>query len=101
VDYEALGRRIRQQRKLLDLTQGELAQRINVSTSYVGHIERGMKHCTLDTFVTLCSALNVTPDMLLQDSLPANLTDHDSALSPESRSMLYDIANVLREYDRK
>lgn len=101
MDYEALGRRVRQQRKLLKMTQEDLAAAAEVSTSYIGHIERGLKRCSLETLVCISNALDVTPDILLQDSLSDNLTNKDMGLSATTRSMLNDIANVLREYDRK
>ena len=99
MDYEALGRRIRQQRKLLDMTQEQLGKRVGVSTSYIGHIERGLKHCTLDTLIALCDVLEVTPEMLLQDSLPSKLMSREYNMSSKTRSILNGIANVLREYD--
>lgn len=101
MNYEALGRRIHQQRKLCHLTQEALARSAQVSTSYIGHIERGLKRCSLETLLRICAALEVTPDFLLQDSLPRKTVEVDPELSAESRSMLNDIANVLREYDRK
>lgn len=101
MDYEALGRRVRQQRKLLKMTQEDLAAAAEVSTSYIGHIERGLKRCSLETLIGISNALDVTPDILLQDSLRGGLTDKTLGLSATTRSMLNDIANVLREYDRK
>ena len=99
MDYESLGKRIRQQRKLLKMTQEALASAANVSTSYIGHIERGLKHCSLDTLIAICNTLNVSPTMLLQDSLDDHLVSNDSTLSAQARNMLKDIANVLREYE--
>lgn len=101
MNYEALGRRIHQQRKLQHLTQEALARAAQVSTSYIGHIERGLKQCSLETLLRICAALKVTPDFLLQDSIQEMTAETHSDLSAESRSMLNDIANVLREYDRK
>lgn len=99
MDYEAMGRRIRQQRKLMKMTQGELGAAVNVSASYIGHIERGLKHCTLDTVVELCRVLKVTPNFLLQDAFDPDLDIAPQTLSENSRSMLGAIANVLREHD--
>lgn len=101
MDYEALGRRVRQQRKLLKMTQEELASAAEVSTSYIGHIERGLKRCSLETLIGISNALNVTPDILLQDSLNGAPADKEESMSASTRSMLNDIANILREYDRK
>ena len=100
MDYKALGYRIRQQRKLLKMTQEDLAAASNVSTSYIGHIERGIKHCSLETIVDVCNALGVTPDTLLQDSLKISHVKNAEELSNASRSLLNDIANVLREHDQ-
>jgi len=38
------GQVIRERRRQLDLTQEEVAQRINTSTPYVGHLESGKRH---------------------------------------------------------
>lgn len=99
MNFVALGKRIRQQRKMLKMTQEELAVAAEVSTSYIGHIERGIKRCSLETLVAIANTLGVTPDMLLQDSLDDGLTGRSEGLSDKGRSMLQDIANVLREYD--
>lgn len=101
MDYEALGRRVRQQRKLLKMTQEELAAAADVSTSYIGHIERGLKRCSLETLIGISNALNVTPDILLQDSLNGDPANKVEGMSATVRSMLNDIAKVLREYDLK
>ena len=99
MDFEALGKRIRQQRKTLKMTQSELAKAIGVSTSYIGHIERGLKHCSLETIVALSNILHITPDILLQDSLQNTLSERSSELPVKTRAMLNDILNILREYD--
>lgn len=99
MDFEKLGQRIRQQRKNMHMTQADLADKIDVSTSYIGHIERGLKHCSLETIVQLSNTLKISPDMLLQDSLDNARTDQFEDMSYTTRTMLNDIANILREYD--
>lgn len=97
MDYSALGQRIRQQRKLMNMTQEDLAAAANVSTSYIGHIERGIKHCSLDTLIYLCDALKITPNTLLQDSLENPPVDLDADLSPKARNIVTSLLNALRE----
>ena len=101
MDYKALGQRIRQQRKLMEMTQEELASIADVSTSYIGHIERGIKHCSLETLVCICNALNIQPNSLLQDSLAHPPIDMEADLSPNARSLLSGIMEVLKEHDKK
>lgn len=64
VDFKQIGKRIATRRRLLDLTQAELAERAGMSTTYAGNVERGAK-CSIDTLMKLCLALDVTPDYLL------------------------------------
>lgn len=69
MDYTDIGRRIRIQRRYLNMTQGELAKRIGVSASYIGHLERGTRQASLETLVMLANELDVSTDYLLSLSL--------------------------------
>ena len=65
MDYRVIGRRVRDRRSELGMTQSELAARIKVSASFVGHIERGEKIASLDTMMRLSKALEVSMDWLV------------------------------------
>lgn len=67
--YKLLGNRLRQERLKLNLTQEQLAEKVDLSTSYIGQIERGERNISLDTLVVICKSLGVTIDYLLQDSI--------------------------------
>lgn len=41
MDYKKLGKRIREERLRLNLTQEHLSEEIGISTAYLGQIERG------------------------------------------------------------
>ena len=69
MDYVDIGRRIRIQRRHLNLTQGELAKLIGVSPSFIGHLERGTRQASLETLVSLANILDVSVDYLLAASL--------------------------------
>lgn len=69
MDYVDLGKRIRNQRQAMQWTQEDLAERVGVSTSFVGHIERGSRKASIETLVAFANALNVTTDYLLAESL--------------------------------
>lgn len=72
MDYKRLGKRIREERQRLNLTQAELAEAIDISDTYMGAIERGERSLTLDTLVRLVNRLGVTIDYLLADSVSGN-----------------------------
>lgn len=67
MDYSLLGKRIREERLRLNLTQEKLAEDINISTAYLGQIERGERSVTLDKLIPLANRLGVTIDFLLSD----------------------------------
>lgn len=70
LDYPALGARVRQRRRALNLTQAELADRMAISASFLGHIERGTRSLSVDTLMSLCHALDLTPNDLLGEQVP-------------------------------
>ncbi len=67
IDYKKLGKRIREERLHLKLTQSQLAEDIDISDTYMGAIERGERGLSLDTLVMLAERLGVTVDYLLSD----------------------------------
>ena len=67
--YKLLGNSIRHERLKLNLPQAQLAEKVALSTSYIGQIERGERNISLDTLVVICKSLGVTIDYLLQDSV--------------------------------
>ncbi|MCM1268266.1 MAG: helix-turn-helix domain-containing protein [Bacteroidales bacterium] len=67
MNYSLLGKRIREERLRLNLTQERLAEDINISTAYLGQIERGERHITLDKLIPLAERLGVSVDFLLSD----------------------------------
>lgn len=65
----ALGRRIRETREALNLSQVELAARSGVDRSYLGGIERGARRPTVDMLWQLADVLQVTPAVFFTKSL--------------------------------
>jgi transcriptional regulator with XRE-family HTH domain len=101
VDYIRFGVRVRQQRELNDLTQGQLARKVGVTGSYIGHIERGEKKASVDTVVALCNALSISPSVLLQDSLSDAAMHSQLAIDDENQDLMRGIMHVLREHNRR
>ena len=65
MDYVQLGKRVRYIRRCKDITQEQLAEMVGISTSFVGHIERGTRVLSVDTLFKLCIALGVSADDLM------------------------------------
>ncbi len=69
VDYEKMGLRIRHRRQQLNMTQKQVAEKINVAASYYSNIERGLRVPSVDTLVAIADTLHTGLDMMLVDSL--------------------------------
>lgn len=82
MDYIDLGRRVKELRKKQHMTQEELAEKLDISASFLGHIERGTRVASLETLVKLCIALETDPNYLLAAST-GSLTRHIPKDMPE------------------
>ena len=81
MDLKAVGQRIKAAREAKNLTQEELAALVNLSTTHVSVIERGLKVTKLDTFVAIANALDVSADALLIDAVTHSVTGVTNELS--------------------
>ncbi len=99
MDYVDLGRRIRKQRTQLGWTQETLAERVNVSTSFVGHVERGTRKASLETLVSIANTLNVSLDYLLSGSLQNNtvIGPMPQGLNQNQRAALQEILSTIQD----
>lgn len=98
MDYRELGRRVRQQRTMCELTQEELAEKSGISCSFVGHIERGEKKFSIGTLVALCNAMKISPNYLLQDSLDVDVLNNTVDVGQQNMALFNDLMNVLHEH---
>lgn len=57
------------ERNKLNLTQEQLAEYVDISTAYLGQIERGERKVTLDKLLPIAGRLGVSIDFLLSDSI--------------------------------
>ena len=68
VDYSIIGERIKRYRKKMNMTQAQLAENLNVSTSYMSQIERGKACCSLFKLDDIATILNIDYIDLLCDT---------------------------------
>lgn len=104
----ALGKRIREERQKLHLTQEQLAEKINVSTTYIGLVERGERSITLGKLTLLANTLGVSVDYLLSDTV---VTEHSlrenlwlqllSSATEEEQDLIIDMAKLILNHSKK
>ncbi|GAA1854912.1 cupin domain-containing protein [Pseudonocardia ailaonensis] len=97
-----VGRMLREHRLERKMTLAQLAERANVSTSYVSQVERGVANPTLASLKTLSSALGITVGSLLQDERTPTLDSGEpgevSVLrAGNRRRVVYPGSNIANE----
>ena len=96
LDYTAMGRRVRMLRKQSRLTQAELASRVGISTSFMGHIERGTRIASLETLMGLSDALEISLDAMVK-GMDSGYSAPSGNVTAKMR-MLNDVMRVLNEH---
>jgi transcriptional regulator with XRE-family HTH domain len=69
MDYKKIGQRIRDEREKFNLSRERFAEILDLSTNYVGQIERGEKTSSLETFVSIADTLHVSLDYLIRGTV--------------------------------
>ncbi|MBP3645367.1 MAG: helix-turn-helix transcriptional regulator [Clostridia bacterium] len=64
-----LGQRLKNARKALNLTADDIAEECYINPIYLRHLEGDRGLPSLPLFISLCNALKVSPNYLLQDQL--------------------------------
>ena len=105
MDKLTLGDRIKETRKAQRLTQDQLAERLDVSVEFIGQIERGLKLPSINVFIKIIEALNVSADYLLRDSVSTGQLFGENAigrkiekLTPKQRIALEALIDTYIQY---
>ncbi|MBQ9015652.1 MAG: helix-turn-helix transcriptional regulator [Firmicutes bacterium] len=77
LDYAAIGLRIKNARKRKGMTQERLAEKVDLSTPHMSHIESGKTKVSLPSLVLIANALETTVDSLLHDNITVTQTAFD------------------------
>lgn len=70
----SIGRRIRQERKKLGMTQMQLSQTLGISASYLGALERGSRSISSNMLTKLHEQLHLSYDYLLEGTTLQDLS---------------------------
>lgn len=98
MDKKDFGLRLRDLRIEANYTQEELAEKADLSTVYLGEVERGKKVIGVDKFINIVKALGVSADYVLCNELPTGepyvfdeITEKLKKLDPKQRKTAIDI----------
>ena len=98
VNYQDLGLRVRDARKAKHLTQEQLAEKVGISSSFMG---RGTRIASIDTLVSVCNVLSVSPCLLLGASLSENAVDFPYTNDNRERSFMLDFVSLAQRTVRR
>lgn len=108
MDLHSIGKNIRKFRRMQKLSQSDFAEKVGLSTNYIGAIERGEKIPALETLITIINALGISSDMLLCDVVDAGynvkasvLADEIDKITPEDRAKIFDVIEVMIRHSKK
>ena len=106
IDYSVIGSRIKQARLAKNMTQEDLADKIDISVAFLSRVERGNSHINLKRLNQLCGLLDVSEGYLLngtssssENYLDKEFTDLIKSVSPEKQKLIYNVAKAIAETD--
>lgn len=107
MNTSSIGKRIRKYRQAKGWRQEDFAEKIGLSVTYTGMIERGEKVPKLETFITIANTLEVSADLLLADVLStgydvksSEMTEQISSLSPSERDRIYSVVDAMIKFEK-
>ena len=108
-----IGRNIRNARKAMGMTQEDVAERLGVSTPYIGKLERGERSVNLDRLASLVPILKVPIEILVQGSVPVDTYNTAASgfletvgeivkgCSPKTLDMILELIITAAKYDKE
>lgn len=101
-DYSVIGRRIKNARLEQNLTQEELADKIDVSVAFMSRVERGTSQINLRRLTQIAEILKVSPGYLLTGSnvaskeyLKEDFREVLEKCTPEQQRLIYQISELV------
>lgn len=93
IDIENIGSRVKYHRLRNKISQEELAELAQVSRVHISYLERGERIPSMESFINIANALNVSADELLAN----NLLVTGSNMNSEEQNILFDCSENERQ----
>ena len=85
-----IGKRFKQRREELGLTQEQLAEKLGLTVNYISTIERGTSFPRCEKLILLLNGLETTADAIFCDVVETSTEYESSLLSQKLKSLPYD-----------
>ena len=101
MDKADLGKKLREARLKKGYTQQVLAEKADVAEMYISQLERGLKMPSMNLFIKLITALDISSDYILRDEIPSGkeyvydeFTQKLDTLTPKQRRAAMEILDA-------
>ncbi len=111
VDYEGIGRRIREKRKEKNITQEALAEAMDISIAYLSRVERGKTNVNLERLMIIAETLEVdvgelisgtsSKTIVVESYLDKKIKNILKGCTPEKQKLIYSVAEIIAGIDFK
>lgn len=103
INYKEMGKRIKEGRNKMRMTQEKVAEKIDVSPSYMSEIERGTSICSLAVLNNIAEILELNLDYLVNGINESNIDSSFSEIlkdiSKKEQKLYIDICkNVAKSF---
>ena len=100
-DYKIkMGMRLKKKRKMLKLTQEQMAEKLNVSVKHYGSVERGQTGLSIENLIEACNILGTDLNYLIlgeceeNDCFPEKIKELYFSCPKEKRPFLIELMEV-------
>lgn len=99
-----MGKRMKEQRKLLHFTQEYMAEKLNISIKHYGEVERGLAGLSLENLVEVCEILGVSLDYLIKgapkndDCMPSRIKEIYLNCPSDKRQHIIELLEVVNKF---
>ena len=96
MDYSKIGKRIAEKRQKINMSQEELAEKVDSSANYISNLERNKRHPSLCMLIKIANVLDISIDYLLLDDEEIKRNENNVVLNETLKAI-----NKLDENDRE
>jgi len=104
LDFTIIGQRLKKARIDKDMTQENLAEKLDISVAFLSRVERGLSHVNLKRLSQICAILDISEGYILNGAastseqyLISEFNELLSNCSPEKQKLIYKIAKTIIE----
>lgn len=104
-DYRIeMGIRLKKKRKMIKLTQEQMAEKLNVSVKHYGGVERGQAGLSMENLIEVCNILDTDLDYLIlgenekEDYLPDKIKELYFSCPKEKRPFLIELMEIALKF---